>query len=91
MRNHQVQIEQGAGLGSGYSDEDYHQAGSQVVSIAEAWASGLVLKVKEPMASEYRYLNKQIVFTYFYLAGVAPALTQALLASSSTAIAYETV
>lgn len=88
---HQVLIEQGAGLGSGFSDEDYHQVGGQIVSTAEAWASDLVLKVKEPMTSEYRYLKQQIVFTYFHLAGVAPSLTEALLTSHTSAIAYETV
>ncbi|RLA41712.1 MAG: alanine dehydrogenase [Gammaproteobacteria bacterium] len=91
VRNHQVLIEQGAGLGSGFSDEDYRQAGGQITSTAEAWASDLVLKVKEPMASEYRHLKQQIVFTYFHLAGVAPVLTETLLANSTTAIAYETV
>ena len=90
-RKHQVLVEQGAGIGSGFSDQDYRQAGGQVVSTAEAWASDLVVKVKEPLASEYRNLNKQIVFTYFHLAGVVPALTQALLSSRTTAIAYETV
>lgn len=91
VRSHQVQIEQGAGLGSGFSDEEYRQAGGQIVSIAEAWASDLVLKVKEPMASEYRYLKQQIVFTYFHLAGVTPLLTETLLAKRTTAIAYETI
>ena len=91
VRSHQVLIEQGAGLGSGFSDEEYRQAGGQIVSIAEAWASDLVLKVKEPMASEYRYLKQQIVFTYFHLAGVTPVLTETLLANRTTAIAYETI
>ena len=91
VRSHQVLIEQGAGLGSGFSDEDYRQAGGQIVSTAEAWANDLVLKVKEPIASEYRYLKRQILFTYFHLAGVAPVLTETLLANSTTAIAYETV
>ncbi len=90
-RKHQVLVERGAGLGSGFSDQDYRQAGGLIVSTTAAWASDLIVKVKEPQASEYRYLNKQIVFTYFHLAGVAPALTQTLLASSTTAIAYETV
>jgi len=91
VRNHQVLIEHGAGLGSGFSDENYRQAGGQLVPTAEAWANDLVLKVKEPQASEYPYLKKKIVFTYFHLAGAPPALTEALLASRTTAIAYETV
>ncbi len=90
-RKHQVLVEQGAGLGSGFSDQDYQQAGGKIVPTAEAWAGDLILKVKEPQASEYAYLNRQVVFTYFHLAGVAPALTEALLASHTTAIAYETV
>jgi len=88
---HQVFIEQDAGLGSGFSDGDYRQAGGQIVSTAQAWASDLVLKVKEPEASEYAYFKRQIVFTYLHLAGAPPALTQALLTSGTTAIAYETV
>jgi len=88
---HQVRVEQGAGLGSGFSDQDYRQVGGRIVSTAEAWASDVVVKVKEPQITEYGYLNQQIVFAYFHLAGSAPTLTQALLLSSTTAIAYETV
>jgi len=57
-RKHRVLVEQGAGLGSGFRDEDYREAGAQLVSTAEAWASDLVLKVKEPMDLEYRYLKQ---------------------------------
>ncbi len=89
--HHQVFIEQSAGLGSGFSDQDYQRAGAQIVTTAEAWLCDLVLKVKEPQASEYRYFKRQIVFAYFHLAGAAPALTEALLANSTTAIAYEAV
>lgn len=91
QRKHQVLVEQGAGLGSGFSDEDYRQAGAKTVPACDAWASDLVLKVKEPQAAEYQYLKNQIVFTYFHLAGVTPALTETLLAKRTSAIAYETV
>jgi alanine dehydrogenase len=88
---HSVRIQAGAGIGSGFPDTDYVQAGADLVDAATAWDAELVLKVKEPVASEYGYLREQLVFTYFHLAGVAPALTDALLAHKTTAIAYETV
>lgn len=88
---HQVHVEQGAGLGSGFSDETYRQAGAAIVSMPEAWDNELVVKVKEPVEAEYPYLKQQIVFTYFHLAGVPWALTEALLLGNTTAIAYETL
>ncbi len=90
-RHHQVYVERGAGQGSGFSDRDYRQVGGYIVSTAKAWDCDIVVKVKEPVAMEYGYLKQQILFTYFHLAGATPALTQALLASGTTAIAYETV
>jgi alanine dehydrogenase len=90
-KQHQVYVEQGAGLGSGFSDEDYRQVGAQIVSAAEAWDQELVIKVKEPIAAEYGYLKQQIVFTYFHLAGVPWELTAALLAGKTSAVAYETL
>jgi len=88
---HEVRVEAGAGLGSGFPDTDYTRAGARVVTTREAWDSDLIVKVKEPLASEYPYLRDQIVFTYFHLAGVTPALTETLLERGTTAIAYETV
>lgn len=88
---HSVHIQEGAGLGSGFPDDDYLKAGASLVSADAAWLSDLVIKVKEPLESEYRYLGEQIVFTYFHLAGVTPALTETLLQRKTTAIAYETV
>ena len=88
---HRVEVETGAGLGSGYTDLDYQQAGAQIVTVDAAWHTDLVLKVKEPLESEYGYLDTQMVFTYFHLAGVSPHLTMALLRQKTTAIAYETV
>lgn len=89
---HQVIIESGAGLGSSFTDEAYKEAGAQIVPTArEAWEAEMVMKVKEPQASEYDYFRKGlIIFTYFHLAH-EPNLTQALLKNKVTAIAYETV
>ena len=88
---HEIRIDQGAGLESGFSDEEYVQAGARPVSTEQAWHSDLVVKVKEPLAVEYPFLRDQIVFTYFHLAGVTPTLTETLLERHTTAIAYETV
>lgn len=91
QKGHQVFIETDAGLGSGFSNEQYQQAGAQLVPTADAWAVDLVVKVKEPLEPEYPYLDRQIIFTYFHLAGVTPGLTQELLKKGTTAIAYETL
>jgi len=88
---HKVLVQQGAGLGSGLIDKEYQQAGVQLVSVEEAWNTELVLKIKEPLEPEYPFLKGQMLFTYFHLAGVDPALANALLKSGTTAIAYETV
>jgi alanine dehydrogenase len=66
-------------------------AGATIVDARAAWATDLVLKVKEPLAAEYGYFQSQMLFTYLHLAGVTPALTDALLQQKVTAIAYETV
>ena len=84
-------VENNAGLNSGFSDEEYKKAGAQIVDAEKAWNADLVLKVKEPLESEYKFLKQQIVLTYFHLAGVTKTLTEALLKSKTTAIAYETV
>ncbi|MGI9260027.1 MAG: alanine dehydrogenase, partial [Gammaproteobacteria bacterium] len=87
----QVVVERGAGTGCDFANIDYEHAGAQVVDVTDAWDSELVIKVKEPLASEYGYLKGQTVFTYFHLAGVDVALTEALLDSRTTAVAYETI
>jgi alanine dehydrogenase len=88
---HQVLVETAAGQGSGFSDAEYQAAGATIVDARAAWATDLVLKVKEPLAAEYGYFQSQMLFTYLHLAGVTPALTDALLQQKVTAIAYETV
>jgi len=92
-RGHRVMVESNAGAGSGYPDADYAQAGAQVVSshkqvFAEA---DLIVKVKEPQPDEIPLLRRgQILFTYLHLAASKP-LTEGLLRSGVTAIAYETI
>ena len=88
---HTVSVEHAAGVGSGFADEEYAAAGAHLVDAAMAWRADLVVKVKEPLESEYRFLRHQLVFTYFHLAGVSPSLTDALIDARTTAIAYETV
>lgn len=92
-RGHTVRIEQGAGAASQIDDASYARAGAALVTDAdEVWGdSQLVLKVKEPIPSEYRHFREDLqLFTYLHLAA-APELTRALLDSGTTAIAYETV
>jgi len=91
-QGHQVRVQSGAGLGSSIADEEYQAAGAEIVeTAAEAWAAQLVVKVKEPIASEYDYLREDLIlFTYLHLAS-DKTLTETLLKSGTTAIAYETV
>src|SRR5437868_7237385 len=91
-RGHDVAIEQGAGVGSSFSDADYERVGARIVSVDEVWeGSELVLKVKEPIEPEYRRLREGLIlFTYLHIAADEP-LTRALIDSGITAIAYETV
>src|SRR5512145_530434 len=88
----EVLIQAGAGEESGFSDAEYAAAGARVVpAAAGAWETDLVVKVKEPVAEEFRFLSeKTALFTYLHLAA-SPALTDALLQRRVTGIAYETV
>ncbi len=94
VRNgHEVYIEQGAGVGSSITDEEYVAAGGRILTTADdVWAAGdLILKVKEPIAEEYHRLRRdQVLFTYLHLAA-SKTCTDALTAAGTTAIAYETV
>jgi len=88
---HSVLVEDGAGLGSGLSNDEYRAAGAELVSAEKAWGAQMVVKVKEPIAGEYQYLRPGLIlFTYLHLAA-AEELTKQLLASKTTGIAYETV
>ena len=91
-RGHKVLVEKSAGVESSISDEEYQAAGADIVPYAEdAWSADMVVKVKEPIAAEYNYLRQDLIlFTYLHLASDKP-LTEALLASGTTGIAYETV
>ena len=90
---HTVYVQHTAGDGSGFSDEQYVAAGAKILpTIADVYAiAEMIIKVKEPIAEEYPLVRKgQTVFTYFHFA-CDRALTDAMLASGATCIAYETV
>jgi len=92
-RGHQVVIEKDAGVGSSIADGEYAAAGAQIIDSADdVWGSAdMVLKVKEPVAEEYHRLREDLVlFTYLHLAADRP-LTEKLLETKVTGIAYETV
>jgi len=92
-REHSVLVEKGAGVGSGYRDEEYVKAGAEIVDLAkDVFArADMIVKVKEPLESEFPLLRKgQILFTYLHLAA-SKALTEALLKSGVTGVAYETI
>ncbi|ORB33102.1 alanine dehydrogenase, partial [Mycolicibacterium porcinum] len=92
-RGHDVIIQAGAGEGSAITDNDFKAAGAEIVATADqVWADAeLLLKVKEPIAAEYSRMRKgQTLFTYLHLAA-SKECTDALLASGTTSIAYETV
>jgi len=90
---HQVLVQEGAGLGSGLADQAYERQGAQLVPRAEEIfaRADMILKVKEPLPEEWPLLRSgQVVFTYFHFAADRE-LTEAVLASGSTAVAYETL
>ncbi|MEX0851102.1 MAG: alanine dehydrogenase [Gaiellaceae bacterium] len=92
QRGHAVLVESGAGAGSAFSDAVYERAGATIVAVDDVWGrSELLLKVKEPIVSEYPLLREGLtLFTYLHIAADEP-LTRALVDSGITAIAYETV
>src|SRR5216117_3155751 len=90
---HSVLVERNAGLGSGYPDQDYAKAGAEIVEQAkEVFArADMIVKVKEPLEAEFPLLRRgQILFTYLHLAA-SKSLTEALLKSGATGMAYETI
>jgi alanine dehydrogenase len=92
QRGHEVVVETGAGEGSAFADATFEAAGARIGSVDEVWSEAdLLLKVKEPIASEYGRLREGLVlFTYLHIAA-DEALTRALLESGIAAVAYETV
>jgi alanine dehydrogenase len=92
-RGHTVLAERNAGVGSGYSDQEYKNAGAEIIDLSkDVWAGAdMIVKVKEPLPTEFPLLRKgQILFTYLHLAASKP-LTEALLKSGVIGIAYETI
>lgn len=89
---HTVLVETGAGMGSGYTDEEYLRAGATIVADPrDAWDAEMVVKVKEPIESEYRYFHEgMILYTYLHLADNEP-LTAKLMERKVKAVAYETI
>ncbi|TKI58944.1 alanine dehydrogenase [Brevibacillus antibioticus] len=92
QNGHSVRVETSAGQGSGFTNEDYKAVGAEIVETAsEAWASDMVMKVKEPLPAEYGYFREGLIlFTYLHLAP-EPELTRELLDKKVIAIAYETI
>ena len=92
-RNHTVYVQKTAGVGSGFTDEDYQNAGAELLdTIQDVYASSdMIVKVKEPIAEEYPFIQSHhVVFTYFHFAS-SEALTKAMINSGAVCIAYETV
>jgi alanine dehydrogenase len=90
-RGHEVRIQAGAGLGSSITDAEYVTAGAVIVDVSGAWAAEMVVKVKEPQASEFAHLRADLLLaTYLHLAAY-PKVAAALIAAGTTSVAYETV
>lgn len=89
---HTVAVETGAGLGSGFADAEYREAGAIIAGTAEeAWSADMVVKVKEPLPEEYGFFRTGLLlYTYLHLAP-DPVLTEALVSRGVTAVAYETI
>ncbi len=90
---HTVFVERGAGLGSGFTDEDFERAGARLLETAEeVWDKAeMIMKVKEPIAPEWPRMRKgQVIYTYFHFAA-SEELTRAVIGSGAVAVAYETV
>lgn len=87
-----VYVETGAGVGASITDDDYRAAGADIVpTAADAWAQQMVIKVKEPKESEFKFLRPDLtLFTYLHLAAY-PGVAKALMDAGTTSLAYETV
>lgn len=92
-RNHSVYVQASAGVGSGFSDEEYKLAGATILATPEEIfaKAEMIMKVKEPIEQEYKLIRpNQLVFTYFHFASYEP-LTRAMIDSKAVCLAYETV
>lgn len=89
---HDVVVERGAGLGSGFTDQEYKTVGAAIeADTSKVWKSEMVIKVKEPLPQEFQYFHDELIlFTYLHLAP-EPELTNTLITSNVTAVAYETM
>ncbi len=88
---HEIRVERGAGLGSGFEDTEFEAAGAKLCEVGEIWESELVVKVKEPQPEECERLHAdQVLFTYLHLAA-APRVADALCSAGVVAMAYETI
>jgi len=89
---HKLVVERGAGTGSGFSDEAYREAGAKIAeNVKDVWAGDMVIKVKEPLSDEFGFFRSDLLlFTYLHLAAEG-SLTQALVESKVSSVAYETV
>lgn len=92
LAGHQVVVEKSAGEGSGITDQEYIEAGAQILELAlDVWQADMIIKVKEPLHAEYGYFKPgQILFTYLHLAN-EPELTKVLMEKQVIGIAYETI
>ncbi|MDR1481077.1 MAG: alanine dehydrogenase [Synergistaceae bacterium] len=92
QQGHQVLIERDAGVGSGFATKEYEDAGASILSAEDVWSgSDMIIKVKEPLEEEYKYFRKNLLlYTYLHLAADRP-LTDAMLKSGMTGVAYETL
>ncbi len=92
-RGHKVFVQSTAGIGSGFSDEEYRESGAKILkTIEDVYKKGqMIIKVKEPIRKEYKLIREdQLLFTYFHFASYKP-LTQAMIRSKAVCLAYETV
>jgi alanine dehydrogenase len=88
---HEIMVETNAGEGVGFTNQDYLDVGAKIVTQSEVWSAEMIVKVKEPLSSEYPLFQiGQILYTYLHLAA-EPELTKALIEKKVTAIAYETI
>lgn len=89
---HNVYIETGAGLNSGFSDTEYQKAGAEIVQKAQdVWSKEMVVKIKEPLPKEYKFFHEGLILFAFLHLAAEPELTKALVENKVVAIAYETV
>jgi len=91
LEGHQVFVQQDAGCGSGYSNEEYEHAGASLVTQEKAWDVDLVVKVKEPLAEEYQYFKKDLIVWGFLHLAASKECVEVMMKAGTTAIAGETI